>query len=175
MVISMIVFIAECYANYGFTKKLIEELGRKYRDKIEKCKNSHKMVYGRERILKEIGKIINNIRERDAKFVAIIDFERGASRTYIEENFDLIRISELSIYIGVCKKWNNLYAVIFDPCIEEAFICRFKKEDCRNPLILRRYKRREAVNIIKQVFRSVEARKYLDKVIDLLVETMGIK
>ena len=165
-----LIFIAECYANYGFTEKLLTELNKRYRIK---SKNIHKLIYSRDRILKEIDKIIKSRKFENTKIIAVIDFERGISRKFIEENFNLIQISGLSIYIGVGKKWNNVYAVIFDPRIEEAFICRFKEDICRNPFILRRIKSREAREYVMQIFKNRKAEDYLDIIIDSLAKALG--
>ncbi len=170
----MIIFLSECYANYGFTRKLIEEL-RRHKDEIRVNKNIHKRVLGRERILKEIERIYSMIRSRTAKIIAVIDFEEGYSRKFIGENFVLQKVSSFNIYIGVYKRLNNVYAIIFDPHIEEAFICKFDKNACRDPSESERYKSEEAIDLVMKLFRKSEARKCLDVIAGLLVQNMKLE
>jgi len=75
-------------------------------------------------------RILNVLKQlRQSSILAIIDYEEGQARKYIDENFQLERVVE-GIYVGVFRRSQNVFALVFDPRIEEAFICRFLRGRC---------------------------------------------
>ncbi|MDK6028887.1 hypothetical protein QPL79_05880 [Ignisphaera sp. 4213-co] len=107
-----IMLMAECYANNCIANMLKDTLVSKFNLSI---RVSHKRKYGRDRIVNEVH---NMVEKRIAQIIiAVIDYEIGISRKYIDENFSLSRIRE-GLWIGASKRARNVITIIFDPNIE---------------------------------------------------------
>ena len=98
----------ECYAN----RCLADELARMLRRRI-----------GRDRIVSRVLKSPLTGR----LLIAVIDYERGVSRVYIDRHFELEEVAD-RILIGVARKKPNVMAIVFDPDIENAFLCRVSRQ-----------------------------------------------
>lgn len=151
--------LSECYANNCLASKLSEIL-RKRTDYAIRVLHNYK--YGRDRIIKEI---LKRSPTRQL-IIAIIDYERGISRVYIDIHFKLKEV-EKHIFIGVSKHKPNTMAIVFDPDIESAFLCRISKELCINSLKLKRVKSSNACKIVERLIeKNSEGKRILYKLID---------
>lgn len=148
--------LSECYANKCLAGKLSEIL-RKRTDYAIRVVHSYK--YGRDRIISEL------LKRSLARqwIIAIIDYERGISRVYIDTLFKLKEV-ENHIFIGVSKRKPNITVIVFDPDIESAFLCKLSKELCRNLFKLKHIKSRNACNVVERVIEeSSEGKRILYK------------
>ena len=125
----------------------------------------HSRTQGRDRILKRIFKEANSF----AIVIAIIDYESGDARRFIDEQFDLRKVEE-GVFIGKAKRKENVFAVVFDPNIEEGLLQRLSPEKLRNPDIAKKLKSSEACRVIDRVVgEDQEAKKLLDKILNSLI------
>lgn len=150
--------IAECYANKCIADKLSEILKKHTNYIIDTPLHNYKL--GRDRIIKDI------LKKQSTKHlvIAIIDYERGVSRVYIDKNFKKLGEVEGPIIISVSKQRPNVAAIIFDPDIEEAFLCKMSRNLCKDPHKLERIKSIEACQIIEKLLdKSDEGRNLLNK------------
>ena len=76
------IFIAECYANTCFTREL-KRLLSKEGIHIEV---RHKHIMGRDRILRDLIRIAKRTSDL---IVAIIDYEEGIARAYVDKQFKI--------------------------------------------------------------------------------------
>ncbi len=156
--------IAECYANRCFALEL-----RNYIQNI--MKNSkiyigHNYRLGRDKILKLIKKYAA---QTDDLLIAIIDYEKGVSRKYIDFQFKISKIGE-SILFGEHKHKRNIIAIIFDPNIEEALLCKYYPILCRNINYYERIKSDKACEVLKEYLK----RKPIGKIL-LMIAKMIIR
>jgi len=160
-----VVLLAECYANECFAEKLggfMAELGVSVEVK-------HSPTYGRDRIVHSLLE-----RHRGSRYVVgVIDYERGVSRVFIDKQFDLKEV-ESGILFGVAKERRNVFAVIFDPDIEEALICRKRSDICRSPSEIRKVKSSEACTAISRILDDEEVKRLTNSIAKLLIEELGI-
>jgi len=105
--------------------------------------------------------------------VGIIDYERGVARSFIDKQFDLKDV-ERKIFLGVAKGRRNVLAVIFDPDIEEALICRKHSDICRSPSELRRVKSSDACAAISRVLDDEEVKHLMHTIARLLLKELGV-
>ncbi|MCD6300642.1 MAG: hypothetical protein J7L82_01060 [Staphylothermus sp.] len=140
--------IAECYAN----KCLAIELKHYIQNLmgIEEAKTVHSFKHGRDRILKNIEKYTQQTSE---VIIAVIDYEQGVSRKFIEKQFELSEITS-SIYLGIHKQKANIIAIIFDPNIEEAVLCKYFNYLCRNLEYYNRIKSSEACKFLMDFLKK---------------------
>jgi gamma-glutamyl phosphate reductase len=163
--IKEIKLIPECYANKCIANKLYEILKRQLRQHISIL---HNYKHGRDRI---ISKILKSPLAEQA-LIAVIDYERGISRIYIDEHFELEKVINY-IFIDISKHDPKVMAIIFDPRIEEAFVCRVSKELCKNPFLLEQIRSRNACNILKKVVdKNKEAKDIIYKLSEKLIKLL---
>lgn len=117
------IIVAECYANTCFAEALRGVLREKG---FLEVRIVHKHVMGRDRVLRESLAIADKTND----FVlAVIDREEGIASSYIDKNFKIQETYE-GILLGVSNRASNLLAVIFDPDIERAFLCKIASVLC---------------------------------------------
>jgi len=151
--------VAECYANKCLFEKLLDFLEKTLKINVEKPVR-HKNVMGRDRVIRAIIDISKTYPNH--LIIAVIDYEEGSSRSYIDENFELEQVGQ-GIYVGHYKRNNAIKALIFDPNIEEAIICRSSESSCREPSFLRRLKSREACEKLNSIFKNQGSKELLNK------------
>lgn len=149
-------FIAECYANKSIAEKLLQILSKKVG---LPAKVKHSFKHGRDRVIKELMK-----GPKDKLVIGVIDYEEGIARTYIDKNFKLMDVWENQILIGISKHRGNVIVVIFDPKIEEAFICKVSEELCENIYQLNRLRTREAQELVKKLINKHDAEVILQAI-----------
>lgn len=140
-----IILLAECYANKCVAlelRRLVMELSG---SSISNPVHNPKM--GRDRVVKKI--LAGDL----PMALAVIDYEKGMSRVYIDQQFNIIDRIEDTILLGISRVNPTKVAVIFDPNIEEAFLCKKIKTLCNNRKNYETIKSEKACNIIN---------KYLD-------------
>ena len=110
--------VAECYANACFGEKVKQVLIRTSRHLDVNV--LHNRFMGRDRVIKFVKRTINQY--KDVVLVAIIDYERGPLREYIDVFFrDLEPLqSNQKILVGRGRR-GAIAGVIFDPDPEEVF------------------------------------------------------
>ena len=115
--------VAECYANACIAREITRSLniGVKLR---------HDVKMSRDKILKKIENLRGELGE-SSYLIAIIDYERGDMRKYIDLNFEFKEknLFNGTVHIGVYKRDKRVIAVIFDPFIE-AFLCKTTRRFC---------------------------------------------
>jgi len=124
-----VVVLAECYANRCIAEEIIEML----REVIGVSKSlRHTMKMGRDEVLKRYKKILSDPSTSNAYVLAVIDYEQGRTREYIDKNFDLrAPLYNNTVCIGVDKKNPRGVVIVFDPFIEE-FLCKVSGRFCRD-------------------------------------------
>jgi len=153
-----LLFLAECYANECFAEKLKSTIA----GKGIPVKVGHTSKYGRDKIVK----MLLNFQDSNP-VIGVIDYEKGVSRSYIDKNFDLEEI-QAGIFRGKAKRKQNIFVVVFDPNIEEAFICRKRHEICEKPNEKRKVKSSNACDALSGIFSNEEiepiARSLMEKI-----------
>ena len=124
-----VVVLAECYANRCVAEEIIEML----REVLEISKNiKHTVKMGRDEVLKRYRKILSDTSTSNAYVLAVIDYEQGKTREYIDKNFDLrAPLYNNTVHIGVDKRNPRGVVIVFDPFIEE-FLCKVSGRFCRD-------------------------------------------
>jgi hypothetical protein len=74
----------------------------------------HRIMYGRDKVVWKAHRVARGVTQT---VIAVIDYEVGESRKYIDENFNLLRVNE-SVWVGTSRRARNVIAVVFDPNIE---------------------------------------------------------
>ena len=151
--------IAECYANKCFADRLKDLLLRLGERETHRVNVFHKHYLGRDRILNEVFKLS---RIEKSLQIVIIDYERGIARKYVEASFELRMVHE-KILVGAARNFKNTVAVVFDPNIEEAFLCRIDKTLCYDENKVRLVKSRRACNLLEKVLEQGPADEILNK------------
>jgi hypothetical protein len=124
-----VVVLAECYANRCVAEEIIEML-REVTEASKSIRHTAKM--GRDEVLKRYKKILSNPSTSNAYVLAVIDYEQGKTREYIDKNFDLrAPLYNNTVHIGIDKKSPRGVVVVFDPFIEE-FLCKVSDRFCRD-------------------------------------------
>jgi len=155
--------LAECYANKCFAEKLKRVLT----ESGIPIKVNHSTTYGRDRIVKKL------LSYKEPHHVAgIIYYESGISRSYIDKHFDLEKVRE-GIFLGTARERRNVFAVIFDPHIEGALLCRKRRDVCKDPSYLRRVKSSGACIILGEILNSEEVEQLVRSIRRLLLEKIG--
>jgi len=153
-----LLFLAECYANRCFAEKLKSTIA----EKGIPVKVGHTSKYGRDKIVK----MLLNLQDPEP-VIGVIDYEKGISRSYIDKNFELEEV-QTGIFRGRAKRKQNIFVVVFDPNIEEAFICRKRHEICEKPYERRRVKSSNACDALSGIFSNEEiepiARSLIEKI-----------
>ncbi len=165
---SNIQLIPECYANRCIAEKLSEMLAKHlgYTPRVV-----HSYKYGRDRIIREIMKRS----QMGQRFIALIDYERGVSRVYIDRHFELEEI-EANIFIGVSRRSPDAIAVVFDPDIESAFLCMVSRELCESPSRLRRVKSRDACGIVGRLLEEYrEGVRFMQRLVNGILGRLSIQ
>ena len=162
----MLIMIAECYANNCVGKALKRILVKRASQHI---RIFHNRKMGRDRILKDLLRIAE---QKNDIIIAIIDYEKGIARIYVEKQFKMSQISE-SILLGISKQKSNLIAVIFDPNIEEAFLCNIDKAICKNPFYYEKVKSENACNILTKYLEKQYAQEVIRKLANALISTLS--
>lgn len=149
--------MAECYANESIAKEIKEILNN-----VGICvdKIYHSPTFGRDKVIAKAKRISKEKRP----LMIVIDFERGRSRKYIEELFEFEQISD-GIIAGFSKRF-KIIAVVFDPNVEEAFLCKILKEGCDRHNILKKLKSKEANRIVKEILLHNAAKDTLKNIVD---------
>jgi len=104
----------ECYANTCLAKVLIDSLTVNGGIKLV-----HKPSLGRDRI---ISKVFRAAKRFGGTVLAVIDYERGASREYVDVSFDLTEVCP-GVFVGVGRKDRRVLAVVLDPDFEDGLLC----------------------------------------------------
>ncbi len=114
--------ITECYANKCFFEVYLKDkLSSKYQ-----VESRHTPKLGRDEIVKRLKRIkerIGQVKGQNEILLAIIDFEKGENRKFIDENFEFIKSIENVVKLARFKHAEEVCALIFDPNIEEAIVC----------------------------------------------------
>jgi len=162
--------IPECYANKGVGELVKESIGNEFKGKVHVI---HKKWFGRDRVLKEILKLIKTL--KSDYVIAIIDYEEGLYRRYI----DVIRSGKLkdlscteegnidSTLIIRCG--SRLKLIIFDSNIEHVLL-RYDKELESNPM---KYKGEKAEReIIKLYEKNTKFKEYLCSLVNIVTRNL---
>jgi len=155
--------VPECYANACFAQRLVDILRAAHGVNPRVI---HRRVSGRDRILNVLKQL------RQSSILAIIDYEEGQARKYIDENFQLKRVVE-GIYVGVFRRSQSVVAVVFDPRIEEAFICRFLRGRCSDVNWKGRVKSGEACNVLAELLNREDVATLVQRIGAAVVERLG--
>lgn len=147
--------LAECYANTCFAKVVAKTLGLT-------SEPHHTPKMGRDKVLVKAKRALEKFDKNDESLLIVIDYERGASRKYIDENFDKKVMYESKVYVGVFKRDKRLIAIIFDPDIEE-FLCKVLDKYC-NESERKALKRGDLDRVYKELREVMTAK--LEKVIN---------
>jgi len=162
---SSALLVAKCYANKCFAEKLCEAL----KEASVSADVRHRHMFGRDRVVKELFEFE---RAQRAYVVGVVDYEAGASRPFISKWFELKEL-ESGVLVGRAKRRARLYAVIFDPNIEEALLCKVRSLVCRDPFELRRVKSSEACEAVGSILSSAYAEEVLREVLKALLKELG--
>lgn len=152
-------FIAECYANACFTQELRRLLSK---EGIHHIEVRHKHTMGRDRILRDLIRIAKRTSDL---IVAIIDYEEGIARAYVDKQFKISNPVNKNILLGINRQKDNLLAIIFDPNIEESLLCRIDETLCRDPSYSERIKSSKACNIIARYLKEDYIQEILHKLV----------
>lgn len=158
--------VAECYANACFAeelKKLLDKEG------VQHIEIKHKSTMGRDRILRDlirIAKMTSNL------VVAVIDYEKGVARVYVEKQFRALKING-DVLLGISKQRENLIAIIFDPNIEEGLLCRVDQTLCRDIHYYREIKSNRACNVLEKYLKEVPIQKILYTIVNKLISLVS--
>jgi len=159
--------LAECYANKCFAERLSGVLEEAIGVKVEV---KHKSSSGRDRVVKELSNLASS---QPGYIIGVIDYEVGESRKFIDKNFSLEGVEE-GILVGQIKSKSNVLAVIFDPNIEEALLCReSRRELCRDPEWLERVKSSEACSAVNKILDEDDIAKLIHRVGERLREKLS--
>ena len=142
-----------------------EELERLIREFGYHARTIHKYMQGRDRVVKEVMRVAGEV---GGLVVAVIDYERGASRVFIDKHFDLVERIEATILLGIGRRRRNLIAVIFDPDIEEGFLCKINRAICQNITYYRRVKSERACSVIAGLIGEQSAQRALRRIAESL-------
>ncbi len=155
--------LAECYANKCIAIELLQAISKSIRCSA-KIRHSYKQ--GRDRIVQEVVKPL-----RECVRIAVIDYEKGASRIFIDKNFSLEKVWS-GVFIGVSKRSTNSIAIVFDPNIEEALLCRIDEEICRDIYLYQKVKSRDACSVMSRILDSSEFNEFLNKVASRVIDIL---
>jgi len=159
--------LAECYANKCFAERLSGVLEGAIGVRVEV---KHKSLSGRDRVVKELSKLASS---QPGYIIGVIDYEVGVSREFIYRSFSLEGV-EGGVLVGQFKSKPNVLAVIFDPNIEEALLCREpRRRLCRNPEWLGRVKSSEACNAVNKILDEDDIAKLIHRVGERLREKLS--
>jgi len=153
-----LLLIAECYANKCFAQELEKFLKKEGPIHV---RVKHNQTMGRDRILRDIIRITERITDI---VVAVIDYEEGIARVYIEKQFETSSING-NVLLGISKRKDNLLAIIFDPNIEEGLLCKVNETLCRDPSYYEKIKSDKACNIVARYLKE----KYIQSILRKLV------
>jgi len=154
----MLILIAECYANACFAQELKKLLNR---EGVQYIRVKHKQTMGRDRILKDLLEIA----ERTSNLiVAVIDYEEGIARAYVEKQFKTSNVNG-NVLLGISKQKDNLLAIVFDPNIEDALLCKINKTLCRDPSYYEKVKSSRACNVVAKYLKENHAQSILRKLV----------
>jgi len=129
----------------------------------------HRYNYGRDRIVKMLLRSTG-----PHHVVGIIDYESGVSRSYIDKHFDLEEVGT-GVSLGTARGRQNIPAVIFDPNIEEALLCRIRSNICKDPLHLRkRMKSSEACVALSGILSDKGVEQLVGSIGRLLLEKLDV-
>jgi hypothetical protein len=118
-----VVVLAECYANKCIADEIVNLL-RLRENTI------HSRVMGRDKVLKKYRSTLE--RYANAYVIAVIDYEEGIMRTFIDRNFNLrTSLYNGKVHIGIDRMYRRGLAIVFDTCIEE-FLCEITNKFCRD-------------------------------------------
>ncbi|RLG81119.1 MAG: hypothetical protein DRO40_10175 [Thermoprotei archaeon] len=152
------ILIAECYANACFAQELKKLLNR---EGVQYIRVKHKQTMGRDRILKDLLEIA----ERTSNLiVAVIDYEEGIARAYVEKQFKTSNVNG-NVLLGISKQKDNLLAIVFDPNIEDALLCKINKTLCRDPSYYEKVKSSRACNVVAKYLKENHAQSILRKLV----------
>lgn len=158
--------IGECYANSYVAKELAENF-IKILNKT--CKPKHRPDYGRDKIIKKIDELLQM---NNTVVICVIDYEEGVSRKFIEKYFNLLEIDD-SVFIGTRHKGKSkAIALIFDPNIEKAFICKIEKAICSDLNKMRKLKSPKALELLNNILNNDECKNKIQKWSQKLIETL---
>jgi hypothetical protein len=114
--------LAECYANACIASEIARELGLGARTR-------HDAKMGRDKVLRKIESLRKGL-SRNSSIIAVIDYEEGPTRAYIDRNFEFKDILfDGAVYIGVYKRDRRILAVVFNPHVE-GFLCKVAGRFC---------------------------------------------
>jgi len=156
--------LAECYANKGFAEGLADCL-RNISGSGFGIRVIHKPNMGCDEILSRVrsdylSRFCRNYRDECHNVViVVIDREEGVSSLYIDkwlcaEHSASVGAPDFNIDLCVKEVGNwVVVGVVFNPRIEEAFICKLKPSICRNPVLLNQVKSSEGTDKVKDMIR----------------------
>jgi len=130
----------------------------------------HNYKFGRDRIIKDlIEKYVQT--ERSEVIVAVIDYERGVARKYVEKYFNLQKLEKCEcILIGIShSRKNRVLAIVFDPDIEEALVHRIAGAHL-NLHQRKGLKRQEACNVLKTFLKKTSVKSIVRYLAEKIVE-----
>lgn len=154
--------VSECFANYYFASVLAQELRERTDWRIGKLRHSHK--HGRDRIVGDLMKRSS----RGTLTIAVIDYEKGIARKFIDYNFELREVVK-GVFVGRAKRRDDVLVIVFDPRIEDVLICRFSRELCRNIDALKRIKSERAYSIVSRVIGKSEVKKIIYELSEAII------
>ena len=143
----LILVLTECYANKGFAEALLERCSQSFN-------LMHDETFGRDKIVK---KLFRHAKKSQYKYLlGIIDYEKGASRIYIEKHiikraFAFKSFFDNKVHVYILKYEEAIITVIvFDPMIEEVL----KEADPEIMVNPKKYKHEDGERESYRIFSS---------------------
>jgi len=157
----------ECFANKWFVMTLCERLS--VRRKIRHSRKS-----SRDRVIKDLKEYILSSSEEEATAVlAVIDYEKGRMRPYIDALLnEFLRTEKQRIdnsLVVAYERERRVVVIVFDPNIEEALLCRADRRLCRDKDLLRRIKSKRGPEFLQGRLRN---NPYIRSITERVAKTM---
>jgi len=169
-----LLLFAECYANECLAQKLAQNL-----KDVEEITIRHKEVYGRDTIIKILKKILagefkSPLVEGALVIIVIIDYEKGDARKYIDNFFSQRQVITEGVVLGTIRRVRKkIVAVIFDPNIEEAFLCKISDKLCRTESVHKRIKSKNARSFLEEFLESNNAKRLIELISQKVLDVIG--
>ena len=131
----------------------------------------HSYMWGRDRIIKKVYEHAK--RKKDEVFVAVIDYERGVAREYINRNFRLQKLEGFQgLLVGISYRQANVLAIVFDPDIENV-LERVLGTKQLSVSQREKLKSNKACEELKKIFENNNVKKMLQSLAKKLLELLG--
>ena len=166
-----LIILPECYANECVARMLKMKL----RDFSINVEVSHNYKHGRDRIVQDLDKLASKVGNA-ITLLALIDYEKGIARFYIDKNFELHRLEgHNGILLGRYHRKRNVLAIVLDPNIEEALLCKVEERLCKDPEMFEQIKSRSACKVIFPLTERQEFSNILQQMANKIVSMLGLQ